>query len=161
MKFKYKFTTAIYVLFALMYLLGAVCLVWNIIRLIDGVNSSVVVDSYLIIRTVLCIALPIVLSIFITAMIISSYYTVGDKKLTVKFGFIGDKYSIDDVTGIIKNVKTDVLSLIFKDESTLKIVIDKGLFDDFSAELMKKNKNISYGETDETEKKKWGVKWKE
>lgn len=154
MKFKYKFSKANYIIFASMYLLGAVCLVWNLIRLINSMNSSIEPDSYMIIRNVLCIALPIVLSIFISAMIISSYYQVTDKKLIVKFGFISDKYDIADVTQIIKNVKTDVLALNFKDESSLKIVIDQNSFDDFSTELMNKNKNITYGAMDEEKTKK-------
>ena len=154
MKFKYKFSKTVYILFATMYLLGAVCLVWNLIRLFDATNSTVALDTYAIIRNVLCIALPIVLSIFITAMIISSSYQINEKKLVVKFGFISDKYDVADLSQIIKNVKTNTLSLVFKDESTLKIVIDGSLFDDFSATLMKMNKSISYGETDEDNKKK-------
>ena len=154
MKFKYKFSTAIYVLFAIMYLLAVVCFVWNLIRLCNSLTSSIALDTYDVISCVLCLALPIVLSIFITAMIISSRYIIEEKKIIVKFGFIGDTYKISDLSSVIKNVKTQTLHLVFNDESTLKITIDSSSFDDFSAYLMQKNKNISYGETDEDNKKK-------
>lgn len=153
MKFKYKFSTTVFIIFILMYVLAVVCFVWNLIRLINSLSSNVVPDVYSVISTVMCLVLPIVLTVFVTAMILSSYYIIGEKTLRVKFGFISDKYPISDMKGIIKNVKTDELSIIFKDESALKVVLDKTQFDDFSSELMKKDKNLNYGETDEASKK--------
>lgn len=153
MKFKYKFSTTVFIIFILMYVLAVVCFVWNLIRLINSLSSNVAPDVYSVISAVMCLILPIVLTVFITAMIRSSHYIIGEKTLTVKFGFISDKYSISDMEGIIKNVKTDELSIIFKDESTLRVILDKSQFDEFSSELMKKDKNLNYGETDETSKK--------
>ena len=59
-----------------------------------------------------------------------------------------------DIDNIIKNVRTDVLVINFKDESSLKVVIDKNYFDDFSATIIKENKDVCYGETDEIDKNK-------
>ena len=86
MKFKYKFKKSMWVLFSIMYLLAIVCFVWNLIRLFNSISSTISVKAYGYISIVMCLALPILISIFISAIIISSYYTVKDKKLIVKFG---------------------------------------------------------------------------
>lgn len=150
MKFKYKYSTLVIVLFIVMYVLATVCFVWNLIRFIESVNSQIELDSYKIISTLLCLVLPIVVSVFITAMLVSSYYKVDDGILKVKFGFIGDEYKINEMASIVKNLKTDMLVINFKDESTLRVVIEQKNFDDFSAEIIKTNKNVCYGETDAT-----------
>ena len=150
MKFKYKYSTLVIVLFIVMYVLAIVCFVWNLIRFIESINSPIALDSYKIISTLLCLVLPIVVSVFITAMLVSSYYKVDGGLLKVKFGFIGDEYKINEMASIVKNLKTDMLVINFKDESTLRVVIEQKNFDDFSAEIIKTNKNVCYGETDAT-----------
>ena len=65
-----------------------------------------------------------------------------------------DSYPVKDIDNIIKNVRTDVLVVNFKDESSLRVVIDKNHFDDFSATVIKANKDVCYGETDEIDKTK-------
>ena len=67
---------------------------------------------------------------------------------------MSDNYSIKEIDNIIKNVRTDVLVMNFKDESSLRVVIDKKDFDDFSATVIKENKDVCYGETDEVDKNK-------
>ena len=149
MKFKYKFKKSMWVLFSIMYLLAIVCFVWNLIRLFNSISSTISVKAYGYISIVMCLALPILISIFISAIIISSYYTVKDKKLIVKFGFLKDEYSILDIDNIIKNIKSDKLVVNFKDEGSLNVGISKTDFDEFSASIIKQNKNVEYGETDE------------
>ena len=148
MKFKYKYSTTVKILFIVMYALAAVCFVWNLFRFIESAGSQIEMDSYKAISTVLCLVLPIVVSVFITAMLVSSYYKIDGNLLKVKFGFIGDEYKINEMASIVKNVKTDMLVVNFKDESTLNIVIAPKDFDDFSAEIIKSNKSVCYGETD-------------
>ena len=154
MSFKYKFSTAVKILFAVIYALAVVCLVWNIIRLINSISSGISLELYGYISVVLCLVLPVVVSVFITAMIISSSYTLANGTLTVSFGLLKDKYAISDIESLVRNVKTDVLVMNFKDESFLKIVIEPKLFDDFSASVLKLNKSVQYGETDEDNRKK-------
>ena len=87
-------------------------------------------------------------------MLISSYYSIENGNLVVKFGFLADSYPIKEVDNIIKNVRTNALFVNFKDDSTLRIVIDKNNFDDFSATIIKENKDVCYGETDEIDRSK-------
>ena len=154
MKFKYKFSNALKILFIVIYLLAIVCFTWNLIRLFDSLSSEIALSSYNYISLFLCLLLPIIISIFITAILISSYYVVENGKLKVKFGLLTDIYSVKEISNIIKNVKTNVLVVNFKDESSLKIVIDKSSFDDFSATVIKSNKDVCYGETDEIDNSK-------
>ena len=67
---------------------------------------------------------------------------------------MADIYPVKEIDNIIKNVRTDVLLVNFKDESSLKINIDKNDFDDFSATIIKENKDVCYGETDEVDSSK-------
>lgn len=153
MKFKYKFSTAMKILFAVIYLLAAICFTWNIIRLFQSLSSEIDLGPYKYISMFLCLVLPIVISVLITSILLSSYYMVKNGNLIVAFGFLTDKYSVKEIDNIIKNVKTDVLVINFKDESSLKVGIDKKDFDDFSATVIKSNKDVCYGETDEIDKK--------
>ena len=63
------------------------------------------------------------------------------------------QYPTKDIESLVRNVATNLLVINFKDQSTLKVVIDSNKFDDFASTLMKEEKGISYGETDETDKK--------
>ncbi len=154
MRFKYKFSNNLKILFAVIYLLAIVCFTWNLIRLFKSLTSEIALDTYKWISLFLCLLLPIVISIFLTAILISSYYEVKNGKLTVKFGIMADNYPVKEIDNIIKNVRTDVLVINFKDESTLRVIIDKKDFDDFSATVIKENKDVCYGETDEIDKNK-------
>ena len=154
MKFKYKFSNTLKILFVAIYVLAVVCFTWTLIRLFNSLTSEIALDTYKYISLFLCLLLPIVISIFITAVWLSSFYFIKNGKLIVKFGFMSDNYSIKEIDNIIKNVRTDVLVINFKDESSLRVVIDKKDFDDFSATVIKENKDVCYGETDEVDKNK-------
>lgn len=156
MKFKYKFSRSIYsiVLIALLAVVAVLCFSFNLVRLVKMINSTVVdVNGYDYAAVLLCLLLPIACGVFIVATLTKSYYTVEKSKLVVKLGFLKDEYPVKDVANIINNVKTNELTVVFKDQAPLRIVIDENSFSDFSRELMSKNKNILYGETDEDDKK--------
>ena len=152
MKFKYKFSKVFVILFIIMYALAVGCFAWNLVRLFQSLNSQIEISPYSYVSIMLCLVLPIVVCIFITAIIISSYYKIDKKHLTVKLGFLVDKYDVKEIDNVVKNVKIKAIAINFKDESMLKITIDEKLFDDFCAELLKANENVSYGETDASDK---------
>ena len=152
MKFKYKFSLTIKIIFIAIYALALGCFAWNLVRLFQSLNSQIEIKVYNYVSIAMCLILPIVVSIFITSIILSSYYKFDEKFLTVKFGIMTDKYDIQEIDNIVKNVKLHALAINFKDESMLKILIDEKRFDDFCAQLLKANKEISYGETDEDDK---------
>lgn len=156
MKFKYKITRSVYVtiLVAAVAVVSILCFTFNLVRLIKIILAGGIdVNVYDYASVALCLILPIICIAFIVALLVNSYYSVDEKHLTIRLGFLKDVYPIKDVANLIRNVKTDVLTISFKDESTLRVIIDKSSFDDFSAALMKSNKNVVYGETDESTKK--------
>lgn len=149
MKFKYKYKTYILISFILVYVLGAVCFVWNLYRLIAAANSPIELSVYNYITYSLCLVLPVVFDVFVTAALINSCYEIKDGFLRVRFGLLSDKYRISDIDSLIKNVSLNKLTVIFKDESPMKVIIDESKFDDFSTEILKINKTISYSQVSE------------
>ena len=154
MKYKYKFTPVLWVLFALGYVLSVACFAWNLVRLVTALSNNIELNAMNFASIVLCLALSALFAVFITSVILRSYYVVQNKKLIVRFGLTKDEFSVTDVDKIVKNVRTDKLTLSFKDESTYSVVIETRFFDDFSNELMSANRYIEYGESDEAPKKK-------
>lgn len=148
MKFKYKYKNYMYLIFALIYVLAAVCFGWNLYRLIVSLDNPVQMTAYEYIRIALCLVLPIVFVAFVTGAIISSYYLISEKHIKVAFGFLSDKYKTSEVSSLVKNIRTNRLTIVFTDESTLNVVIDPAKFDDFCSEIMKHNRNVSYEQTD-------------
>ena len=140
MKFKYKITKSVYVtlLVAAVALVSVGCLIFNVIRLVKAINADFKgMDVYNTASLVLCLILPFVCGAFIIALLVNSYYKAENGKMTVRLGFLKDE-----------------LTVTFKDESTLRIIIAPADFDNFSAEVMKQNKNIAYGEIAEDDQKK-------
>lgn len=157
MKFKYKITKSVYVtlLVVAVALVSVGCLIFNVIRLVKAINADFKgMDVYNTASLVLCLILPFVCGAFIIALLANSYYKAENGKLTVRLGFLKDEYKCADIDNIIKNIKTDLLTVTFMDESTLRIIIAPADFDNFSAEVMKQNKNIAYGEIAEDDQKK-------
>lgn len=152
MKFKYKYKNYLYWLFGAIYLLSAVCFAWNLYRLIISVGNPISLSVYDYIRIALCLILPIVFAAFVTSAILSSYYFVGEKEMKVAFGFLSDKYKIAEVDSLVKNVRQNTLVMVFKDESTLNVVISPDKFDDFCSAIMKANRGVSYEQTDAAKK---------
>lgn len=157
MKFRYKINKSIYVtvLVILVSLVAVACFTLNVIRLVKAINADFMgMSGYDYASLALCLVLPLVCAAFIIALLVNSYYKTENGKLIVRLGFLKDEYKAADAESIIKNVKTDVLTVVFKDGSPLRIIVAPDHFDDFFAALMKENKNIVYGETDEDDKKK-------
>ena len=146
MKFKYKYKNYMYLIFALIYVLAAVCFGWNLYRLIVSLDNPVQMTAYEYIRIALCLVLPIAFASFVTSATISSYYLISEKH--IKVGFLSDKYKTSDVSSLVKNIRTNRLTIVFTDESTLNVVIEPAKFDDFCSEIMKHNRNVSYEQTD-------------
>ena len=149
MKYKYKFTPTLWVLFVLGYILCVACFVWNLVRLVGSFGTDIQLNPMNTAAMILCLALSPLFAVFITSVILRSYYRVDKQKLTVRFGLTKDVFPVHDVDKIVRNVRTDKLQIIFKDQSTYSVVVDPKYFDDFSKELMDANRSIEYGESDE------------
>ena len=65
MKFKYKFSQTIKIIFAVMYALALGCFAWNLVRLFQSLNSQIEINTYDYISIAMCLALPVLISLFI------------------------------------------------------------------------------------------------
>ena len=136
----------LYALFAALYVVAGACLVWNVIRLVNFLKDPEIVSVYSYISAALCILIPLLFGVFATAMLITSYYKIDGGYLTVKYGVIKDKFSLKEMDNVVRDLDKNQLLVVFKDESSLRVVIDEKFFVDFTAELLKAEPSISYGE---------------
>ena len=153
MKYKFRITPWLYVVIAALYVVAGVCLVWNVIRLVGFIKDPDIVTVYSYISVALCIIIPILFAVFVTAMLVSSYYKIENGELVVRYGIVKDKYPLKEMDNVVRDVGKKQLLVVFKDESGLRIVIDEKYFNDFTAELLKAEPSISYGEYAENTKK--------
>ncbi len=148
-KFKVKFGAVYFVLFAVIYALAAVSLVWNIIKVTDYIKTAINTTVFGYISLGLSIFLSVLFIFLITMVILTSSYSITESKMIVSFGILKESFDLSDITTVIKNIKRPSLSVIFKNGSAYKIMISENSFDDFYAAIVKNNVNVTYGETDE------------
>lgn len=139
-KFRFKFSPLIWTLLFVVLLLSFAGLGFNIFNLViylpKGVGKTVI---YSIMIVLILLLITIDLSI-----IFGGEFTIGDKFLTAKFGFIKSKIKLSDIYAVVLYKKDDKLVVYAKDDKYLVIVIAKELYDEFLISLRKKNKSITY-----------------
>ena len=137
MKFRYKFSKPIT---ALIYISIALCFVGvgiNIFLIITG-------DVNPIIQYTLMFLIPAVLLIILVSLLISSYYSIEDKYFKTSFGIIKSKYEISDIETVILDRTTNKLSVYFKNNSFIVVVVKDEWYNEFIDALCKANRNISF-----------------
>ncbi len=144
MKFRYKFSKPIT---ALIYISIALCFVGvgiNIFLIITGDVKSAANPVYPIIQYTLMFLIPAVLLIILVSLLISSYYSIEDKYFKKSFGIIKSKYEISDIETVILDRTTNKLSVYFKNNSFIVVVVKDEWYNEFIDALCKANRNISF-----------------
>ena len=144
MKFRYKFSKPIT---ALIYISIALCFVGvgiNIFLIITGDVKSAANPVYPIIQYTLMFLIPAVLLIILVSLLISSYYSIEDKYFKTSFGIIKSKYEISDIETVILDRTTNKLSVYFKNNSFIVVVVKDEWYNEFIDALCKANRNISF-----------------
>lgn len=142
--FKYKFTR---LTTAFIYIGIALCLTGAGINLYSVITSDISAEPYPvypIIRYVLLFLIPAVLLIVLISLLVSSYYCVNGNVLKTSFGIIKSKYNTADITSVVLDRTTGKLSLFFKNNSFIVIVVKEEWYDGFINELCKANTDIEY-----------------
>lgn len=138
--FKISFTTTIYALCAVIYLLcavGAGISVWRMVRFgIHGFND-ILKYPFLIAVCLFCIAL-------ITALLIRSVYIIDGEYFYTQFGFIKSKFAIKEITSLLLNRETQKLTLYFG-EQFFVISIKTEWLERFVRAMLAINPDIDYG----------------
>lgn len=159
--FKYKFSRLVT---ALIYVSIALCFVGvgiNIFLIVTGDVKSAANPVYPIIQYTLMFLIPLALLVILVSLLISSHYSIDDKYFKTSFGIIKSKYEIAGIEAVILDRTTDKLSVYFKNNSFIVVVVKEEWYNEFIDALCKANRSISFsikskendGGTDDKKKK--------
>lgn len=159
--FKYKFSRLVT---ALIYVSIALCFVGvgiNIFLIVTGDVKSAANPVYPIIQYTLMFLIPLALLVILASLLISSHYSIDDKYFKTSFGIIKSKYEIAGIEAVILDRTTDKLSVYFKNNSFIVVVVKEEWYNEFIDALCKANRSISFsikskendGGTDDKKKK--------
>lgn len=142
-KFKYKFATKIYILLALGFILTAVCLVMNVIR-IGKIIATDTSNTYAIISVAIAILMCVAFSVIMISLLIDSSYVFEPKFLVLKFGIIKTNTDYTKIKQIVWFKQTNKLTIYHDDETFSTIVISDNEYELFANTLIAHNKNIRF-----------------
>lgn len=159
--FKFKFTKLTTIMIYVGIALCFVGLGVNVFALVTSDIASAANKVYPIIQHTLMFLIPIALLILLISFLVSSYYSVDDKTLKTSFGIIKSKYNLSDIETVLLDRSTNKLSVYFKDNNFIVIVVKEEWYNDFIDAICKANRNIEFsikskesGDEDKDDKKK-------
>lgn len=139
-KFRFKFSTLVWVLLFVVLLLSFAGLGFNIFNLVNYIPKGagkILIYSIMIMLIIFLIAMDLSIMIF-------GSFIINDDYLIARFGIVKTKFKIKDITAIILHKKDNKLVVYEKENKYLVIVINQSEYDDFVLFLRKKNKSIIY-----------------
>lgn len=139
-KYRFKYNALTWVLLAVVLLLGAGGLVWNIFNLTEYAETG----EFKIIAYAIMILINVLLIVFDLSVMFFGYYKIEGTSVICRFGIIKTVYDVNAVTEITHFKKSDKLVMYFKDATYTVIVIAKTEYEDFILSLRKINKEIIY-----------------
>lgn len=138
--FKFKYSTLVWVLLAIV---GALCisgLVWNIYALIETVKLGAIK----IISHSIMILLTLFLCVLAISIAVCGRYEVSNNCLIQRFGIIKTKIALEEIIQITHFKKSDKLVVYFKDEKYTVIVISPADYDQFIMAVRNSNPSVVY-----------------
>ena len=143
--FKYKFTRLIYILIAVILALsvaGFAITLWQVIDFgLDTANPT-----FTVIRYILMFIVTVALFVILISLLISSYYAVDEKSKSIitSFGFIKSRYDIENIDAVTLERKTNKLTVVFKDEKFIVIVVKEDWYEEFVQATLDITPRIEY-----------------
>lgn len=137
-KYPYKFTPLIKVLFILGIVLAVAVIVVNAIKF----AKTEVVDTYSYITLINTVVVSVFALVLLFSILFNSKFILDDTLLTLRWGFIKNQYKIVSITKLVKLDASNKLILYYDDENYIVVYIAPEIFDEFSKDLVEKNKNI-------------------
>ena len=151
-RYKYRFSGKIFAVTAVGLLLAAVCLILNIVRLVNLIAAESV-GIYTIISVAVAIIMSVAFIVIIIAMLADSRYIFEKNFLVTKFGFIRNTTDYKTIKQIVWFKEVNKLTVFYDDERFANIVISDGEYQAFAEELRSHNPNIIYFEDITSENK--------
>ncbi len=137
-KFPYKFTTFLKCMFSLGILLAISVIVLNIFKF----AKSEVVDSYSYITLICTVVVAIFTIVLILSIVFYSRFIIDDTTLTIRWGLIKHQFKIVSITKLVKLDASNKIILYYNSDNFMYVYINSEIFDEFSKELVSKNKDI-------------------
>ncbi|MBO7344774.1 MAG: PH domain-containing protein [Clostridia bacterium] len=138
--FKFKYSTAVWVLLFLVLILSAVGICWNVFNLITFFNES----TFKAVSYSLIILLTAFMLVFVLSVIFYGKYAIKDGFLVQYFGFLKTKTPISEIVEITHFKKSDKLVVYFADQKYTVIVISPEFYEQFILAIRKVNPKIGY-----------------
>lgn len=142
--FKYKFTRLTTSFIYAGLALSVVGLGINIYLLCTTDFAASANIVYPIIQHTLMFLIPVVLLVILISLLISSYYSIDGKFLKTSFGIIKSKYDIENIDTILLDRNTKKLTVYFKNENFMVIVVKEEWYDEFTEALCAANPKIEF-----------------
>ena len=142
--FKYKFSKLTKTLIYIGIVLCFVGFGINIFAIITSDIASAANPVYPIIQYTLMFLVPAVLLVILISLLLSSYYAIDGNTLKTSFGIIKSKYDISTIDTILLDRNTNKLTVYFKNNNFVVIVVKEDWYDEFIDALCKTNKNIEF-----------------
>lgn len=139
-KYKFNYKPYVYPLLTLALLFSVAGLVWNIFNVTQYFNK----DAFKTVSYFIVGFIALLLALFITSVMVCSKYYIKKGFLYCSFGFFTVKTDLEKITEVVKFVKCDKLVIYYDEDKYSVIVISPSEYEDFIAELLKNNKNVSY-----------------
>lgn len=142
--FKVKFSKKIRCLLYTGIVLCCLCLILNIVSLCISDIFSSVNPIYPIIQHTFSFATTLIVGVILVCLLTSSYYSIKQGDLISSFGIIKSRHKIDEIEIINLDRKNKKLFLLFKNNSSISILIDTESYNTFVDELLRFNSSIEY-----------------
>ena len=142
--FKYKFTTTTLVFIYLGLALAAAGIALNTFNIFNERVWLYSNNSLDIIRYVLVYFVSIALAVILISLLVSSYYSIDEKKFKTSFGIIKSSYDVKTIRLIHLDRATDKLSVYFEEDKYLVVVVKKEWHNEFIDTLLKYNPEIEF-----------------
>ena len=139
-KFKFDYSTPVWVLLFIVIGLSIAGAVWNIYNVI----SFSKVETFKAVLYSLSVVLVLFLLVLAVSVCLYGCYTFNEKHLISHFGIISTKIELTNIVAITHFKKSNKLVIYLKDNKYSVIIISPSDYDDFIGTLLKLNVQIAY-----------------
>ncbi len=139
-KFKFNYSTPVWVLLFVVIGLSIVGTAWNIYNVISFSN----VETFKAVLYSLSVLIVLFLLVLSVSVCFYGCYTFTEKHLISHFGIISSKIPLLSIVGITHFKKSNKLVIYLKDNKYSVIIISPKDYDEFIGTLLKHNVQISY-----------------
>lgn len=142
--FRYKFSRAMIIIIAAMFALGLTAFGITLWQSIEYGLDHTAVQAFAIAKYILLYFVSLSVVTIAILFVTRSYYRIGGGKLKMCFAALPTAYNTDDIDAVIHDRTNDSLSVYFKDDTSVNIVIKREQYSDFVQAVLDENPSSEY-----------------